>query len=299
MKFFAILFLLVASAGFFAVNLSLGVFNDLFLGSKEQEVLEVQEVLKKQDTAHLLLEEAKQAISLPSPLKIFGPASSPGGSVSLSAEGVLQWTNTSRQTAGLPMLEKSFELDQIAQRKVEDMFARQYFAHVSPVGLDVGDLAEGAGYQFIAIGENLALGNYESDQALVQAWMDSPGHRENILGIRYQEIGIALQKGLYEGNSTWLAVQTFALPLSACDFPDKKLQGEIELGKIQIGEIGSILEQLRGELESEGPKGGPGYEKKIREHNMLVDQYNALAGEIQAKIAQYNIQAQIFNECAT
>lgn len=285
MKFFLVLLLLAVAAGFFSANLSLGVFDDLFSGSKGQEVAEVLEVLKEQTGIDLSLQELKQEISTPSPLKIFGPALP---SVSLSATGVLQWTNTQRQAAGLSSLARSFALDQIAERKVEDMFERQYFAHVSPAGLDVGDLAADAGYAFIAIGENLALGNYASDQALVQAWMDSPGHRENILGARYEEIGIAVQKGLYEGNSTWLAVQTFALPLSSCDFPDENLKEEIDFGKIQIKELGAMLEQMREGLEV----------KHVKEYNALVDQYNALVGEVQAKIAQYNVQAQAFNECA-
>ena len=271
MKFLLVLLLLVAAAGFFAANLSLGVLD--------------QEVLKKQGVVDLFLEEAEREISAPPPLKIFQPSSP---SVSLSAAGVLQWTNVQRQTAGFLPLARNFALDQIAQRKVQDMFARQYFAHISPLGIGVGDVAKDTGYEFIAIGENLAQGNYASDQALVGSWMDSPGHRENILGARYTEIGIAVEKGLYEGNSTWLAVQTFALPLSACDFPDENLKEEIDLGKAQIAQLGAILEQMREELQA----------KQVKEYNALVDQYNTLVGDVQAKIAQYNIQAQAFNECA-
>lgn len=285
MKLFLVLVLLVGAAGFFAANFSLGVFDDLLSGSKGQGVGEILEVLKEQTGVDLSLQEIKKEISAPSPLKIFQPASP---SVSLSASGVLEWTNIQRQAAGLPSLVRSFALDQIAQRKVQDMFERQYFAHVSPVGMDVADLAEEARYEFIAIGENLALGNYASDQALMQAWMDSPGHRANILGARFQEIGIAVQKGLYEGNSTWLAVQTFALPLASCDFPDEHLKEEIDLAKIQIAQLGATLEQMREGLDG----------KQVKEYNALVTQYNALVKDVQTKIAKYNAQAQAFNECA-
>jgi len=299
MKFLLGFFLLIAAVGFFAANLSLGVFDDLFPRSGGAEAVEVQGVLKKQDMADFSLEELETEISTPLPLKIvqsvFGESEP---AAFLSTAGVLQWTNVQRQKAGLDELEISALLNEIATRKVKDMFEQQYFAHVSPAGLGVSDLAKDAAYGFIAIGENLALGNYESDEALVQAWMDSPGHRANILGARYQEIGIALQQGLFEGKPTWLAVQVFALPFSACDFPDKELQEEIELGKAQIEEISAILEQSRAELEVEGPKGGPGYEKRRQDYNMLVDQYNALVLEIQAKVAKYNIQVQAFNGCA-
>ena len=297
MKFFLVLLLLVVAAGFFAANLSLGVFDDLFFNIKEQGAAGIEEVLRRQVAVDLSLPELEKEISSPLPLKIFQAASP---SVSLSAEGVLQWTNTQRQAAGLTSLASNSVLDQIAQRKVQDMFEQQYFAHVSPPpgGLDVGDLAKDAGYAFIAVGENLALGNYASDQALVQAWMDSPGHRENILGARYEEIGIAVQKGLYEGNSTWLAVQTFALPLASCDSPDENLKEEINLGKAEIVQMGATLEQMREELDAYHPKAGPWYNQKTKEYNALVDQYNALARDIQLQIAQYNIQVQAFNECA-
>jgi uncharacterized protein YkwD len=275
---------LVVAAGFFATNLSLGVFDDLFFGNLVKKVGEMEAVLKEQATVDFSVQETEKEISSPSPLKIFQPASN---SVSLGAGGVLQWTNVQRQAAGLPSLMRNSVLDQIAQRKVQDMFAHQYFEHVSPAGLDVGDLAEYAGYAFIAVGENLALGNYASDQALVQAWMDSSGHRENILGARYEEIGIAVQKGLYEGNSTWLAVQTFALPLAACDFPDENMKAQIDLEKTQIAQLGVILAQMR-ELDT----------KQVKEYNVLVDQYNMLVRDVQASIAQYNVQAQAFNSCA-
>ena len=68
------------------------------------------------------------------------------------------------------------------------------------------------------------------------------------MGSRYEEIWFALQQGHFEGHSTLLAVQVFALPISACDFPSETLKEEIALGKIQIEELTFILAQMRQEL---------------------------------------------------
>jgi uncharacterized protein YkwD len=92
------------------------------------------------------------------------------------------------------------------------MFENQYFAHESPTGEKVSDLAKKFGYDFLLIGENLAMGNFSSDEDLVLAWMESPGHRENILNEKYQEIGVAVKKGIFEGKEVWIAVQHFGLP---------------------------------------------------------------------------------------
>src|SRR3989344_5705251 len=118
----------------------------------------------------------------------------------LTLSGVIAQTNEQRQFFGKPALKENAQLNQAAMSKVKDMFAGQYFEHISPLGKGPGDLAREAGYVFITIGENLALGNYKDDAVLVQAWMDSPGHRANILNGRFTEIGVAVVKGIYEGE---------------------------------------------------------------------------------------------------
>lgn len=300
MKFLFALFLFVVGAGFFAFNFSLGVFDDLFFRDKVGEVL--QGIKERQVVIDLSLQELEREIVIPSPLNTLDAFQEEQGGlaslVSLSKDDVLQWTNAHRQEIGLSPLKGSLLLDEIAQTKVQDMFANQYFAHVSPLEVGIGDLAENAEYEFLAIGENLALGNYETSEVLVQAWMDSPGHRENILNDRYEEIGIALQQGVFEGNSIWLAVQVFARPLSACDLPSEILKTEITLGKIQSEELILILDQMREELRIFHPKSGPSYKRKVEEYNVLVERYNTLVGELQANINSYNLEVQAFNACA-
>ncbi len=164
------------------------------------------------------------------------------------------------------------------------MFENQYFAHDSPSGVKVGDLADTVGYDFIAIGENLALGNFENDEALVQAWMDSPGHRANILNSRYQEIGVAVLKGTFEGRTTWLAVQHFGLSVAVCPQPDETIKINIESSQSKIAEIFDVLKALEAELKKMNPRQNPDYQEKINQYNGLVTQYNLLVAQTKAVI---------------
>jgi len=242
-----------------------------------------------------LIQEAGKQISTPPPLR----AKKEVPEAFLTRAGVIEFTNIQREKYGLPPLKENLKLNASAEEKVKDMFENQYFSHFSPSGVGVEDLVKSAGYEFIAIGENLALGNFENDEVLVQGWMDSPGHRENILNDRYQEIGVAVLKGLFEGKSTWLAVQHFGLPLSACPQPNETLKTKITVNQNQIKELEKTLEILRVEIQTMRPKRGSAYIEKIEQYNNLVNQYNALIDETESLINQYNNQIKIFNDCAT
>ena len=241
---------------------------------------------------------AKKEIVAPPPLRAKKEA--PTAEIILTADGVLAWTNKEREKAGLPVLLPNSELSASALVKVRDMFDEQYFAHESPGGEGAGDLASRAGYEFILIGENLALGNFEGDKALVDAWMGSPGHRANILGARYKEIGIAVGRGIFESRETWLAVQHFALPLSACPKPDENLKTGIESFEAQINALGGTATSLKTELESEKPQNRNEYEAhniKVEEYNALAKQMNSLIDQVKNIIVIYNQQVKSFNQC--
>ena len=242
-----------------------------------------------------LVQEAQKQIFTPPPLR----AEKEAQKSLLTQEGVIFYTNDERAKNGLPALKESLNLDASAQAKVLDMFKNQYFAHDSPAGLGVGYLAESAGYDFLIIGENLALGNFENDQALVQAWMDSPGHRANILNTNYQEIGVSVRKGIFEGKTTWLAVQHFGKPISSCPQPDAALKIEIKTSQNQLLEIQNTLETLRAELQTMSRRDREGYNQKVEQYNNFVSQYNNLAAEIKNSVAVYNEQVKVFNSCAS
>lgn len=173
--------------------------------------------------------ELTREVITPPPLR--GSFNQPAGE--LSAAGVLAATNQQRAAHELQALSASAALNQAAQAKLNDMFRHQYFDHVGPDGREPADWVEGVGYQYIRVAENLALGNFASDAALVQAWMDSPGHRANILHRGLADIGLAVGHGDFEGRITWLAVQTFALPRTACPVPATALASAIAARKTQ------------------------------------------------------------------
>lgn len=220
----------------------------------------------------------------------------------LTRDGILQWTNTQRATtASLPPLAGNGNLDAIARARLKDLFAKQYFEHVSPDGSSASTIAKDIGYSFILIGENLALGDFGSDERVVQAWMDSPGHRANILNTKYSELGVATQKGTYQGRETWIAVQIFGLPLSTCPQPDQEIKTNIVDSEKAVAEMKTVLGWKKQGLESIGAPTTQGavdaYNALVNEHNKIVEQMNALIANIKLWVTAYNEQIAIFNDC--
>ena len=237
----------------------------------------------------------EREIYTPSPLR--APERVEDPEVILNQEEVIKWTNVQREEHGFSPLGENSKLNAMAQAKIDDMFRYQYFAHQSPLGKEIEDLAKDFDYEFLAIGENLAMGNFSSEQDLVKAWMESPGHRENILSKKYQEIGVAVEKGVFNGRSVWLAVQHFGLSLTACPQPSETVKLEVEQIEKELKEMKELLLKLEIELRRTRPKWGSYYEEKVNEYNDLVEKYNNLLLESRELINQYNIQVEEFNQC--
>ena len=98
--------------------------------------------------------------------------------------------NRERAAKGLRPLRLNGTLSAAAGDRVGDMLAKRYFDHVSPDGVQPFVWAKRRGYDYRTIGENLAVG-YRGT-AVVNGWMNSPGHRANILGRAFDEVGIAI-----------------------------------------------------------------------------------------------------------
>ena len=286
-KFKIFIFILIILLGFSFI------FRNELLNFYSKFALKLPEIEK--EIGQFLPPEIKKEVSLPPPIK----AEKEYPETILTKEGVIKWTNIQREKYGLPPLKESLELDASSAIKVEDMFKNQYFDHYSPSGEGMGDLAKIVGYEFILIGENLALGNFKDDETLVNAWMESTGHRENILNERYQEIGVAVKKGTFEGRETWMAVQHFGLPLSACPQPNEKLKVEIDENEKEIDEIESTLNNLKNEIRKMRSKWGSECQEKIDEYNSLVVKYNSLVTKTQTLITNYNNQVRLFNQCVS
>jgi uncharacterized protein YkwD len=250
----------------------------------------------ERNSIELLASKINKEVSAPPPLR----STKESAQSVLTRAGVIKWTNQQRSANGdLPLLSENKELNAAAMAKAQDMFKNQYFAHESLTGAGPAELANDAGYEYLAIGENLALGNFESDKDLVQAWMDSPGHRANILNGKYSEIGAAVLKGVYEGKITWLAVQEFGLPASACPKVDENLKTRINTNKTLINNISRELDLFKQELD--GLRRGDNmalHNQKVAEYNQLVKKYNNLVEETKSLVNSYNIQVRALNACA-
>lgn len=104
--------------------------------------------------------------------------------------------NARRADAGLPPLRPSETLARAARDHSDDMGERRFFAHDTPDGVEPAERLVAAGYprRGVTVGENLAWGEEAkaTPAEIVEGWMDSPGHRANILRAEYEEVGIGL-----------------------------------------------------------------------------------------------------------
>ncbi|MBU0978402.1 CAP domain-containing protein [Patescibacteria group bacterium] len=142
----------------------------------------------------------------------FGPDSRILGYASnITLSQILSQTNQLRTEYGLPILTLNSKLSQAAEGKARDMFANQYWSHTSPSGTEPWEFIKSAGYVYRFAGENLAR-DFSVTGDMIQAWMNSPTHRANILHHQYQEIGLAVVNGTLQGIETTLVVQMFGSP---------------------------------------------------------------------------------------
>lgn len=107
---------------------------------------------------------------------------------------VIQLTNQERAKYGLKPLAANWELSRVARYKSADMRDRNYFSHTSPTYGSPFDMMKNFGVSYRAAGENIAAGQ-TTPQQVVQAWMNSEGHRKNILSPNYTQIGVGYAAG--------------------------------------------------------------------------------------------------------
>ena len=118
----------------------------------------------------------------------------------MSASGLLQETNEERVAGGLSGLTLNAKLNSAAQAKANDMAARDYWSHNTPEGNAPWVFISNAGYNYETAGENLAYGFDSSTEAVI-GWMNSPGHKANIMNNGYTEIGFGIADAAsYQGT---------------------------------------------------------------------------------------------------
>lgn len=102
---------------------------------------------------------------------------------------VVRLVNAERSKAGLAPLTQDWQLSRVARYKSQDMKDLGYFSHTSPTYGSPFEMMKSFGITYRTAGENIAKG-YSTPEAVVKAWMNSPGHRANILNSSYTHLGV-------------------------------------------------------------------------------------------------------------
>ncbi|WP_078380414.1 CAP domain-containing protein [Sutcliffiella halmapala] len=126
-------------------------------------------------------------------------AAEPGNTegISQTEQKVIELTNAERRKNGLSDLKADAPLSNVAREKSKDMKAKNYFSHQSPTYGSPFDMMRDFGISYNTAGENIAMGQ-RSPEEVVQAWMNSEGHRKNILNGNFTHIGVGyVQDGNY------------------------------------------------------------------------------------------------------
>ncbi|MFE5941700.1 CAP domain-containing protein [Streptomyces sp. NPDC056480] len=131
-------------------------------------------------------------------------AEAPAGRAARFVQDVIALANAEREKAGCGPLHSESHLRTAAQGHADDMSARDYYEHDNPEGRDAGDRMTGAGYAWSTWGENIHRGPTTPARAM-EDWMDSPGHRANILNCSFKDIGVGVT---LTANGPWW-VQNF------------------------------------------------------------------------------------------
>jgi uncharacterized YkwD family protein/spore coat assembly protein SafA len=133
----------------------------------------------------------------------------PNLDVKTTENKVLELVNVQRSKVGLQPLKANWQVSRVARYKSQDMINKGYFSHTSPTYGSPFTMMESFGVKFSAAGENIAMGQ-TTPEAVMNGWMNSPGHRSNILNPTYTELGVGLAKDS-SGRCYW--TQMFIKPL--------------------------------------------------------------------------------------
>jgi len=134
----------------------------------------------------------------------------------MSRSGLLTATNTQRANNGIAALTLNTQLNAAAQAKANDMVARNYWSHNTPDGQEPWVFIDAQGYTYTKAGENLAYG-FDTSNATVIGWMNSPSHRANMLDSTFTEVGFGFANSanfVGTGNET-VVVAHYAKPTVA------------------------------------------------------------------------------------
>lgn len=150
------------------------------------------------------------------PLQSLSQQSVKGVEVSELQQTLLASTNTTREQSNLSDLTANSKLTNAAENKAKDMVRNNYWSHTSPSGEEPWQFIKDSQYAYSLAGENLAYGFTDSD-SIINAWLSSPAHRDNVLNSEYSEVGFgtATSSNYQEGGPAIVVVAMYAKPYSA------------------------------------------------------------------------------------
>lgn len=130
----------------------------------------------------------------------------------ITSDRLLLATNQAREKDGLSDLRLNQKLTDAAYAKAHDMINNQYWAHQSPTGVQPWKWFSDVQYDYSRAGENLAR-DFTTPEAVTNAWLASPAHRENVLGQAYQDVGFAVVQGELNGRNATVVVALYGAPV--------------------------------------------------------------------------------------
>ena len=165
-------------------------------------------------------------------------------------DAIITLINKERFDAGLNSLDKSKRLMKSALAKAEDMKRDQYFEHISRQEIQPWFFVEEVGYQYEKFGENIAL-DYLSANSVHKAFMDSPGHRTNILDSNFKDVGVAIIPIETKEGTKYIVVEHFGEQLE--DIKPEKREKYSDKSKhyckIQKNKKSEVKEMIKSQKE--------------------------------------------------
>ncbi|NMB56841.1 hypothetical protein GYA19_02785 [Candidatus Beckwithbacteria bacterium] len=214
-----------------------------------------------------------------------------GYASNITVSDIYNLTNQQREKENLADLTFNNSLAQSAQQKALHMFANNYWAHNAPDGTSPWYFFKNVNYNYLYAGENLAR-DFGDSVSTVQAWMDSPTHRDNIMSGNYTEIGIAVVNGILNGQETTLVVQHFGKPtVNAAYLPEAVKTEEITPKTEEVKE--EKQQEITTEPEIAQQEILPATEQKIENQNEKVE-YQILTKD--NTLPEQNLEEQILSQ---
>lgn len=216
--------------------------------------------------------------------------------LALTPSNIVWFTNYYRVRNGRDPLKMVDALNRSAYKKSIDLFNYDYFDHSRDHGPRFDDFIDNEHYTFIKAGENLAHGDFKTSREVVEAWMRSEEHRDNILDPTFTEIGVAINHGTLDGVTTEMFVQHFGLPQRYCPAVSQAVKSSIDRTKSDLEDLKRTIQVKEVELGTIHASDGT-YGEKVDTYNGLVMNYNQLVQKLEGMVTNYNAQVKKFDDC--